>query len=287
MYDRILFPTDGSEEATAVLEHAVDLASAHDATLRVLHVADTNRDSVTTIGTDVLDVLEERGEEYVSAAVDRATERGVEAAGEVVQGDPHAAIVDYAASRDADLVVMATHGRRLRRYLLGSVTERVVRRSEVPVLTVRPDDRIAYPYGNVLVPTDGSDPATAAIEQASGVAAAAGAKLHLLSVVDTAGFGFDVRSDVAIDRFEEAAREAIETGTGTAERAGLADVTGAIEYGSIGREIVNYVEEHDVDLVAVGTRGHTGIDRYLLGSVTERLIRTSPVPVLTVRGPAE
>lgn len=288
MYDRILFPTDGSGEATAVLEHALDVASAHGATLRVLYVADTNRDGAATIGADAIDALEAEGEEYVSAAVDRAGERGVDAEGAVVQGDPHAAIVDDAASRDADLVVMATRGRRrLQRYLLGSTTERVVRRSEVPVLTVRPDDRVVYPYGNVLVPTDGSDPATAAIEHASGVATAAGATLHLLSVVDTAGFGFDVRSDVAIDRFEEAAREAIEEGTETAGETGSADVTTAIEYGSIGRKIEEYVDEHGVDLVVVGTHGRTGVDRYLLGSVTEKLIRTASVPVVTVRGPAE
>ena len=140
MFDRILFPTDGSEGADEALEYALELARTHDATLHVLFVADTNRDSVTLVGTDVMDALTAVGEEAVASVLDRATERGVTTETAVEQGTPWRTIVDYAEGGDIDLLVMATHGRRgLDRYLLGSVTEKVVRTSAVPVMTVRID----------------------------------------------------------------------------------------------------------------------------------------------------
>lgn len=140
MYETILVPTDGSSQSDAALEHAVALASHHGATVHVLYVADSNRDSLTAQGGEVVDALELEGDRITSEAIDRI-EAGVEAVGAVEVGDPVETILDYAVSVGADLMVMGTHGRRgLDRYLLGSTTERVVRRSSVPVLTVRGDD---------------------------------------------------------------------------------------------------------------------------------------------------
>lgn len=138
MYDAILFPTDGSEGATVALEHALDLAERYDATLHVLYVADTNRDSLVAVGDAVVDALEHEGESVVDEVVDRGRARGVDVDREVLQGDPYRTILDYVDEIGIDLVVMATHGRRgIDRYLLGSVTEKVIRSADVPVLTVR------------------------------------------------------------------------------------------------------------------------------------------------------
>lgn len=141
MYDTILFPTDGSDAANAALEHALDLATTYDAKLYVLYVADTNRDSVTTLGTTVVDALAEEGESVVQTAAELAEENGVDAVTDVLQGDPPSTIADYAEERGVDLVVMGTRGQRgLDRYLLGSVTERVVRTVDAPVLVVSGDE---------------------------------------------------------------------------------------------------------------------------------------------------
>jgi nucleotide-binding universal stress UspA family protein len=137
MYDTILVPTDGSNQSDAALDHAVDLARHHDATIHLLYVADTNRDSLTMQGGEVIDALEQEGDRIVSEAIDRV-DAGIDVVDEVMTGDPVETILDYAESIGADLVVMGTHGRRgLDRYLLGSTTERVVRLSSVPVLTIR------------------------------------------------------------------------------------------------------------------------------------------------------
>jgi len=286
MPSRILVPTDGSEPATAALEHTVDIASERDATVHLLYVADTNEPSLTRLGTEVVDALEHEGKEIVSAAATRAEERGVSVVTDVVQGDPRPTIVDYADAGPFEYVAMGAHGRRgLGEYVLGSVTDHVVNRSAVPVLTVRAADDVTpqYPYSDVLVPTDGSDHATAALELASTVAERNGARLHLLSIVDELPEVIDTGSAQLSSQLEENIQEMLDEAAATATEAGVDDVTTTIATGSIPSEVTTYADEEGIDLVVMGTHGHTGLDRHLLGSFTERVIRTSPVPVLTTR----
>lgn len=287
MFDEILFPTDGSDGAIAALDHVLAIAKRHGATVHLLNVADTTRDSLVRIEGEVVDVLEQEGTTVVEATAERAREHGVSTLSEVRQGEPYRTIVEYADTRAVDVIVMPTHGRSgLERLLLGSTTERVLRRADQPVLTIRPDADVEYPYRNVLVPTDGSDCAAAALEMGIDVVTMEEASLEILSVVDVTSLGVDGRSDLQATILEESAEEIVEEATATAEAAGLTSVTGTVKHGSsIHRTVLSYLEEHDVDLVVVGTHGRTGFDRYLLGSVTEALIRTAPVPVLTVRNP--
>jgi nucleotide-binding universal stress UspA family protein len=285
MFTDLLFPTDGSDGTERALEHALDIAAAHDATVHILNVADTTRDSVTQIHGEVVDALEQVGAEFVREAADRANDRGVSTVTAVEQGEPFRTIVDYATAQSIDLVVMPTHGRSgLSRLLLGSTTERVVRHSDVPVLTLQPDVELTYPYREVLVPTDGSDCANAALTLGADLATVDDATLHLLSVINVTGLGIDVRADLQMDAFEESAQKAVADAAATAKDAGVDSVSEAVEIGaSVHQTILSYIDDNDVDVVVVGTHGRTGFDRYMLGSVTEKLIRTAPVPVLTVR----
>jgi nucleotide-binding universal stress UspA family protein len=289
MFDTILFPTDGSDGAAVAFDHVLDLATTHDATVHILNVADTTQGGVLKLQSDSVDSLEENGEQIVSDAAERAHQRGVDTVTEVARGEPYRTIIDYAETQGVNLVVMPTHGRRgLERFLLGSTTERVVRRADVPVLTLSPDDdaKITHPYQNVLVPTDGSDCANQALAIGVDVADAEGAALHLLSAIAIAALGVDVRTDIQMDLLEESATELLDEAAKFAADAGVEPTSKEIEYGpSIHKVILAYIEEHDIDLVVVGTHGRTGFDRYVLGSVTEYLVRTSPIPVLTVRGP--
>ncbi|WP_241431174.1 universal stress protein [Halococcus thailandensis] len=136
----------------------------------------------------------------------------------------------------------------------------------------------------MLVPTDGSDCARAALETGVDVAREEAAGLHLLSVVDVTSLGADVRVQMQVQFLEENATEIVEDATAFATDASVEPVSGLVALGtSIHGEILSYIDEHDVDLIVVGTHGRTGFDRYMLGSVTEKLVRTSPIPVLTVR----
>lgn len=289
MYETILLPFDGSEGATEVLHHASELAHWADATIQVLYVADTTRDSVTVIDGDTVDVLVQKGRKIVEEAAKTLDTLGVSYETDVVQGNPAPTIADYADQYDQDLVVMPTHGREgLSRYLIGSVSEKVVRLSSVPVLTVRmqPDETLAFPYENILIPTDGSVAATRAAEHTLSLAASLDATVHVLSVVDDAALGPDVRSMIAREQSKQVAKDAVEAVVSEANTRGVADIARHIEEGATIAEILDCIESNRIDAVGMGTTGKRGTDRILLGSVAEKTVRSAPVPVLTVPDPA-
>jgi nucleotide-binding universal stress UspA family protein len=144
LYERILVPTDGSETSRRAIEHAVDLAAAHDAALHAVYVV--NAASFASLPAEtswdgVADVLHSEGEAALDQVTEAAEATGVPVERVLLEGSPAAEIVRYAESEPCDLVVMGTHGRGgIDRLLLGSVAERVVRSSNVPVLTVRAGD---------------------------------------------------------------------------------------------------------------------------------------------------
>ena len=139
MYSQILVPTDGSPASEAAIEHAIDLAQRYDARLHALYVVDGAAYSTLEAGAEiVVEALESEGESATTHVAEAAEEAGVDCVSTVTTGTAYRSIVDYVDENDIDIVVMGTHGRKgLNRYLLGSVTERVVRTSDVPVLTVR------------------------------------------------------------------------------------------------------------------------------------------------------
>ncbi len=287
MFEQILCPTDGSDGADTALDHVLEVAAAHDATVHLINVVDTTRDSMLQDHSDIIEALDREAETIVEDAADTVNEYGVAAVSEVLHGEPYQAIVEYARSRDIDLIVMPTKGRRgLPRLLLGSTTERVVRRSTVPVLTIQPGEEsmLRYPYRDILVPTDGSDCVTEALSTAVDVARVEAAGLHLLTVVSTMSLGVDVRTDIQQAELEASANTILDKAAESARAAGVEAVERTMEYGpTIHKAILSYIEANDIGLVVVGTHGRTGFDRYLLGSVTEYLIRTAPIPVLSVR----
>ncbi|WP_136602509.1 universal stress protein [Salinigranum halophilum] len=142
MYDAILVPTDGSAAGDRAVEHAVEFATAYDATVHALYVVDAALYSSLEAGVDaVIDALESEGQAAVDAVADRCEAEGIDVETAVLVGTIHRSIRDYVTDHDIDLVVMGTHGRKgIERFLLGSVTERTVRTSPVPVLTVRAPD---------------------------------------------------------------------------------------------------------------------------------------------------
>lgn len=283
MIDFILVPIDGSNPATAALNYALEIASDHGATVQLLYVANTNKPSLRQYEDSVVDALEREGKDTLSDARKQATKRNVPVTDDIVQGDPREAIVDAAEPDFIDVVVMGTHGRdSLENYVLGSVTEHVVNASETTILAVRADDDAnqPYPYDDILVPIDGSNNAQRALEYAAELAMHYGATLHLLSVIDEPALGAAVGSSPVLDQLEDNAQETLADGSSIVKEAGVDDIETTVETGSVPETVRSFATDIDADLIAMGTHGRTGLDERLLGSTTERVLRTAPVPVL-------
>jgi nucleotide-binding universal stress UspA family protein len=141
-------------------------------------------------------------------------------------------------------------------------------------------------YERILLPTDGSESADAALDHAMDIARQYDAELHVLHVVSAAYAEAGPGHATAVETLESHGQETLAE---IAERARDAGVVVATEQrqGQPHRSIVEYAKDADVDLVVMGTHGRTGLQRYLLGSVTEKVVRTCDVPVLTVRHDGE
>ncbi len=137
MFDTIVLPTDGSDHAEAAAETGIELATAHDAAVHVVCVADTGPLGDLRLPGEAAsaeDAMRSRARESVDAVVAAAEDAGLETTGTVLDGPPAEAINEYARDVDADLVVMGTRGRGgVHRMAMGSVTDHVVRFGDVPV----------------------------------------------------------------------------------------------------------------------------------------------------------
>lgn len=284
--DRILFPTDGSHAAEHARGHAFYLADRFEAALHVIHVEEPDAEFADVIDVSEADVLADlhapMPETGPSVAEPRVVERTV-AHTSVPDG-----ILSYAAEHDTALTVLGTHGRRgIRRLVLGSVAEEVVRRAPHPVLTVgrgvTPPEEMDG--GHLLVPIDFSDQQPRLLAHARELALAYGMTLTLLHVVEVESLPdvYGVYADppapgVLADRTETVLDERAET-----LREHGVDVQVEVRSGHAATEVLDTADEMDADLLAIATHGRSGVERMLLGSVAEIVIRRAPCPVFVVK----
>jgi nucleotide-binding universal stress UspA family protein len=137
-FERILLPTDGSDVSDPATERAIDLAAASDAELVVCSVVERYALPIGEHREGLTQTLETEAQEFVGRVVDQARATGIETVqGIVPTGKPHEAILQTAAERGCDLIVMGTHGRAAHQpYILGSVTARVLQGTDIEVLVV-------------------------------------------------------------------------------------------------------------------------------------------------------
>ncbi|MFB9809565.1 universal stress protein [Haladaptatus pallidirubidus] len=144
-------------------------------------------------------------------------------------------------------------------------------------------------YDRILLPTDGSDGTKTAVEQAIIHAKTYDAELHILHVIDQSAVELTTPAaegmpmDVIHDQLDEQGQSLVEEVAAQATAASVPTTTEIVEYGQPHKEIQTYANEQGVDLVVLGTHGRSGLNRHLLGSVAEKVIRSAEVPVLAVQ----
>ena len=295
MIKKIVYATDFSPCSESAFPIAVRLASRFGAELHMLH-------AVVLHASDPHDPAhhfpepEELYERLRSTAEERMASR---TSGEampdvpVVQAQvrgmsPAPVILEYAEEQDADLIVLGTHGRRgLRHLLLGSVAEEVVRLAARPVLAVRQDGRISDRFERILVPLDYSASSDAALAYGKQLAAADGAELHLLHVLETGAypdFYFPVQATQMFDMPELKAKALANLNDRLQSVEGPeVDADVHVELGHPAQTILDQADSLGADLTVIASHGRTGLERVLLGSVTEAVVRGSKNPVLIVK----
>ena len=139
-------------------------------------------------------------------------------------------------------------------------------------------------YENVLVPTDGSEGAEVAIEEALDIATMYEAAVHVVFVADTTSLPSEIDQGVLPSEIEETGRDIIDDVIERAEEMGLT-ARGEVLGGAAHEAIVDYADGHGIDLGVMGTHGRTGLRHYLIGSVTERVVRLADASVLAVKRP--
>jgi nucleotide-binding universal stress UspA family protein len=137
-------------------------------------------------------------------------------------------------------------------------------------------------YDDILLPTDGSDAADAAVDNALSLAERYDAALHVLYVADTTEYSTVTFEDDVVDPLQREGESVVDEVVERADAEGVV-AKGVVMQGGVFETIQNYVADDGIDAVVMGTHGRRGLGRALLGSVTERVVRTSDVPVLTVR----
>jgi nucleotide-binding universal stress UspA family protein len=286
----ILAATDFSDTAERAGDIARELSRRFEAQIHLLHVIIILEDPhIEEDHRHRLEELVATGDDARRKDLESSSEEqpGLEVTPHMVRGlAPAEVIVETASNLGCELIVMGTHGRRgLSHLLLGSVAERVVRTSTVPVLTVRGSADIELPdVPQILVPHDFSEASAAAVQRAAVWANALEAEITLLHVVEPVVYpefySVDVLSDDLMERLVERSERAL--------RAAADDLLGGVrarvevEVGRAADTIVDHADPERFDVVVMATRGLSGLEQVLLGSVAESVLRRCKVPLLAV-----
>ena len=291
---RILVPTDFSPTADAALTYAKRVAGQFDASLHLVHAFEDPFTTAAFAAEAYTTLPLALREQLLGEAAGRLDERltaderaRFKGSTEIVSGTPTSTIVECARSRGADLIVMGTHGRGgMAHVLLGSVAERVVRTAPCSVLTLRDNPNRAIRH--VLVPTDFSATADAALDHAFALAARFGADVQLLHVLDDPFIAEGMAAETYIAEAPTLRTVMLRDAQERLRHRSVPpppEVTVRTEvlFGHNAKTIAEYAAMRHIDLIVMGTHGRTGMAHLLLGSVAERLVRTAPCPVFTVR----
>ncbi|OGL00901.1 MAG: hypothetical protein A3I14_15905 [Candidatus Rokubacteria bacterium RIFCSPLOWO2_02_FULL_73_56] len=289
---RVLLATDGSKDAQAATAYLRDFPLPEDARILALTVVDLPASPL-----DVPPVREFRaalraeGRRVLDEARRLLGPRGAAAEARVAEGSARAEILRTAEEWGADLVVLGARGLGgVRGLLLGSVSSAVAHHVPCPVLVVKGRPR---PLGSVLIALDGSAHAWAGVRFLLGLPLARTTKVRLLSVVERLHYPSSaprliraqirrLLADMDKERRAELDRDLARAAAELREK--LTRVTRGSPTGTPASEIVAAARAFDADLVVVGARGRGGIERLLLGSVSERVLRDARRPVLIVKG---
>ncbi len=264
MVQRILAAVDGSPASESILPYLETLLRCQDADVTFVRVVPQGSPNEIHKASVYLNQL--------AAGLGR---KGAVVDSQVLAGRPAAQIVGYAARGPYDLILMCTRKTGLKRIVMGSVAEEVLRKSPVPVLAVHPQpgEAAQVEIRRILVPLDGSHRSASILPPVAALAKATGAKLVFTTVVEPRAkedYPVEVVAKNLFKEQKELHREGLQTEL-------------CIRFGDPAAEILALGEAMKVDLIALSTHGRTGLERVRYGSVAESILRKGTPPLLVLR----
>jgi nucleotide-binding universal stress UspA family protein len=299
--DRILCPVDFSDFSGPALEHAVRLAKWFDARVEVIHVVPCLAYVMPVGGylpyslapAEVVRLEREHAAHSIGDLVAPLLGEGVPIETRVLEGEPWRVILEEAEDRVADLLVMGTHGRSgFEVLLLGSVTEKVLRRAPCPVLTVgnvSPQTRTGPLFRSVLCAADLTPASEHTLDVAISVAAENDARITLLHVVDSLPGDIGTRPHLGVPEIGPLRHELLAEARAQLHKAvpraarSFCEVSERVETGVAWSGILRVAARMDADLIVMGAHTRGALGRTLFGSTANQVVRRANCPVLVVR----
>ncbi|HSE84215.1 MAG TPA: universal stress protein [Thermodesulfobacteriota bacterium] len=305
---KIIWATDGSEESKSAFSYAVFLAKEFGSEVIGIHVAPVMIPMPEQVlyESKLQDWTKKVEENFTSGLTRMANEMAsqeIKFQGTVLKGEPHKEIIEFARREKADLIVMGKRGLGLMdRIFVGSTTLRVLRKSKIPILSVKKrDEEGTRSIRNILVPLDISDKVDSAVVYALELAKKLNAQISIVYVFRLDAYAYQIPPGAAsaspfeippsvFGVFEDLVKissdklkERVEDIKAKYNTSGLEINAEVVQAINPSVAIADYASGNDVDLIVINTHARKGIRRLFLGSVTEQIIREADCPVLVLR----
>lgn len=319
---KILVPLDGSTFSEAVLSPVIQMAKGVDAEVLLMTVVEEprmrstwietlamgtgeygvvappsmSRPSESGVGTEsekqALESALHASEEYLTKVAGRFSPGRVKTK-TIIGDNPVGAILAFSIEQGVDIIAMSTHGRSgLGRWVFGSVADKLLHSTSLPMLLVNPTDGSqtsseGKPIDTLVVPLDGSEVAECALPYVEDLARKMALKICLIRVVSTPALTYPGAEGYAYDpkmftEIENAATSYLKQKRTELERKGY-KVEHTVKGGYPADYIIDFAEAREGSLIVMSTHGRSGIGRWVMGSVADRVLRASSRPIVLVR----
>ena len=290
MFSKILVPLDGSELAELALPYAEELSEAFNSEIDLVEVCEKKDCPERHIHQLYVKRMAKLLRNRIKEVDPAVTVKPV-----VLDGECAAEIIDYAVKSNISLIIMATHGRSgIMLWAMGSVANKILHNINIPILLIRAKAAAmkrdkGEMFSKILVPLDGSDTGEAVLPHVMELAKGLKLEVTLLQVIAP---GIHVHTIGGLD-YVNFTEQQIESTQASAKqylkevsrkfKGTQATVKYELKLGDPAEEIIKFADETDTYLVAMSTRGHSGIERWTLGSITHKVLHSGNTHVLLVR----
>ncbi len=284
MWEKILVTLDGSDLAELVLPYAKELATAFNSEVVLLYVSEPAEQQYRHMHQLYI--------EDVAGQVKKGIKKVTPI---VLDGSPAKEIIDYAEKNKVGLVIMASHGRSgIMPWAAGSVANKVLHTAKMPLLLVRAVKPPKQPQGKpilnrILLPLDGSEAGEAAVPYVQELMSRLGSEVILLGVVPpgkhirtVGGLDYVLYPEQDLEQVKAEAREHLDR-VYQQLKGKKGKVRIELKAGDIAREIISFAKKTRASLIAISSHGHSGIAKWVFGSIAHKIVQASKTPVLVVR----